>query len=97
MWVLLAFALALAFAHVLMLLHHLLVLGLFLGSLFRRQQGQGIPLRLDDGHPEGQLLIHALFNLGFDRGQIGFLVLDEGFMFPFRYQNVGFRLNPCPV
>ena len=48
------------FAGILVLLHDLVVLGLFLGALFRSQQSVDIPSGFDGGHTLADLQVAAL-------------------------------------
>ena len=85
------------FLHVFVLLHHLFVFCLFFLSLFGSQQGKGIPLRLDDGHSESELVVQALFDLRFDGRNIRLFIFDQGLMLPLRDQNVRFRFDPGAI
>ena len=63
--------------HALVLLHGAIMLGLLLGPLFRRQQRQHFPPGLDGCEPQPDLRVLALFQLGFNRAEVGFLVFDQ--------------------
>lgn len=79
------------------LAHHLGVLGLFLRSLFRSQQAHHVATGLDGCHPQPDLQIFALSQLGFDRGEIGLVIVGQRLQFTFRNLDVGFGLDPCFV
>ena len=75
------------------LLHHLAVLGLFLRTLFRSQQAHHIATCLDGRHPQPDLQIFTLFQLGFDHGEIGLLIIGQCFQLAFRDLDIGFGLD----
>src|SRR5688572_2025466 len=80
-----------------MLLHDLLVLGLFLRALLGSQQRQYVPARLDGGHPQRHLQIFTLSQLCLNRAEIGLLFIGQRLQLTLRDLDVGFRLDACLV
>jgi hypothetical protein len=63
------------FAGILMLLHRFFMFTFFLGALFRGQQRVHIFACLNGRHPQTNLQLPALFQLGFDRSEVCLFIL----------------------
>ena len=69
------------------------VLGIFFRTLFRGQQAHDIPACFDGSHPQPDLQIFTLFQLGFDRGEIRLSFSVSALQFALRNLDIGFSLD----
>ena len=79
------------------LVHRLGVLRLFFRTLFRSQQAHHVATCLDGRHPQSDLQILTLSQFGFNRGEIGLLIIGQGFQLTLRDLDIGFGFDPCFV